>query len=556
MLKSIEIKGFRSFSQESSQRIEMSPFTIIVGENDTGKSNILRAIQFALDPLVDNITREDFNIRQSPLRSGKIGDKKASQIVIKLHFTNPNKLLPKKYLRKSYHKNGDTFFIKCTASGNDKNSYKKEFHLNDKKIDSSSARLLFSKIKYFITPSIRDVNYLNELKKMLPVEKSSLITKAVHGFLHVIEQKIKIQERQIKKATDSEKAVIKPILDSEEVLKILDFDFSIVKDGIHVHLKNHGQGMISKIILSRFLEQGRNFFVGIEEPEIHLHPNLMREIILYCEKIAKKETQIIIVTHSPYFLNFISMKNILVCRKDEKYTKAYPLTDFSKDIAAKIEGDIFLNRQKTEILFAKGVILVEGPYDRRVFTIIDSKEKTHVFENGISLIDVGGMHSLGIYIELCIKSGIAWVAIGDRSAFYLEAGKKKGPLLDAIKNYADDQSINNLIDRIKINKACKKELRAINAQLKSKKGAVFNLSGNDISETIIEIIKKKNDDTLYKKLYEQYGGSQNKIDTQKVKNKVEGTIKKGKDEMAQAFQIINKPNELEKVLKQAKNSLI
>lgn len=88
MLKLIEIKGFRSFSQESFQKIEMSPFTVIVGENDTGKSNILKAIQFALDPSTDYITKEDFNIRKSPLRSGKIGDKKSSQIVIKLHFTN------------------------------------------------------------------------------------------------------------------------------------------------------------------------------------------------------------------------------------------------------------------------------------------------------------------------------------------------------------------------------------------------------------------------------------------------------------------------------------
>lgn len=415
--------------------------------------------------------------------------------------------------------------------------------------------LLLSKINYFITPSIRDVNYLNELKKILPVERSSLITQAVKNFLSVVKQKIEKQETLIKKATDSEKAIINPILKSEEVLQILDFDFSIIKEGIPVHLKNHGQGMISKIILSRFLEQGKNFFVGIEEPEIHLHPNLMREIILYCEKIAKKETQIIIVTHSPYFLNFISTKNILVCRKDDKYTKAYPLTNFPNEIESKIEGDIFLNRQKTEILFAKGVILVEGPYDRRVFTAIDSKEKTQIFESGISLMDVGGTGAFRIYIELCIKSGIPWVIIGDKNAFYL-GGTKEGPVLEAIKSYAGDEAINNLIDKIKTNKVVRKELKVINDQLKSKKGAIINLSGDDISETIIDILNKKNEPSLYKKLYMEFGGNQNETNDNQIKIKVQETIKKCRDEMVQAFKHINKPHELERVLKQAKNILV
>jgi len=155
MLKLIEIKGFRSFSQESFQRIDIQPFTVIVGENDTGKSNILKAIQFALDPSFENITKEDFNIRKSPLRSGRIGDKKASQITIKLHFTNRNKLLPEKYQRRSYHPNEDSFIIKCVVSGHDKNSYKKEFSLNDKKINDKLIPLLLSRIHYFITPSIR-----------------------------------------------------------------------------------------------------------------------------------------------------------------------------------------------------------------------------------------------------------------------------------------------------------------------------------------------------------------------------------------------------------------
>ena len=555
MLNLIEIKGFRSFSQESFQQIKLRPFTVIVGENDTGKSNILKAIQFALAPSTDNIVEEDFNIRKSKLRTGRIGDKKSSKITIKLYFNNVKKLLPKKYQRKSYHSNDESFVIQCVASGHNKNTYKKQYRLNNKPIDNKSVPVLLSKIRYFITPSIRDVNHLNELKEFLPIEKSSLITQAVKKFIEVVRDKVKEQEAIIKKATNAEKAIIDPVVDSQGVLKLMDFDFTIVKDAIPIQLKSHGQGMISKIILSNFLHRGKNYFVGIEEPEIHIHPNLIREIISLCEKMVKKETQIIIVTHSPYFVNFVRTENILVVRKDNKYTKTYSLANFTPAVSSRIETNIFLNRQKAEILFAKGAILVEGPYDRIIFTLVDFKEKIRTFEQGVSIIDVGGDTAFGVYIELCIKSEIPWVVVGDRKAFYSPNGDKKGPALEAIKNYVNEPIISNFLDKIKHNINSKNELNEINEVLKTKRGAIFNLSGDDISDTIINILREKKDDNLYKKLNELYGGHSNEYDIGKIKDKVEKTIEKGRDEMLTAMQHIDRPNELEKTIKSALCSL-
>lgn len=275
MLESIEIKGFRSFSQESFQKIELQRITVIVGENDTGKSNILKAVHFVLDPSAENIAKEDFNIRKSRSRTGKIVDKKSSQITIKLKFSNKTKFLLKKFHKRKYNTRGDDpFVITCTASGHDKETYIKIYKLNDRRVHKDVVPTLLSKIKCFITPSIRDVNYLNELKK-LPIEKSSVITQALKRFTRVVKGKVKNQEVLFRKAAIAQKVTINPILKSEEVLNIIDFDFMVVKDDIPVQLKSHGQGMISKIIISLFLKRGRHHIVGIEEPEIHMHPNLI-----------------------------------------------------------------------------------------------------------------------------------------------------------------------------------------------------------------------------------------------------------------------------------------
>lgn len=556
MLELIEIKGFRSFSQESFQKIDLQRITVIVGENDTGKSNILKAMQFVLNPSTENIAKEDFNIRKSRSRTGRVVDKKSSQITIKLKLSNKAKFLPKKFHKSKYNtKIEGPFIITCVASGHDRESYTKTYKLNDVLIHKDLVPALLSKIKCFTTPSIRDVNYLNELKK-LPIEKSSVITQALKRFTRVVKGKVKNQESLFRKAAIAQKVTINPILKSEDVLNIIDFDFMVVKDDIPVQLKSHGQGMISKIIISLFLKRGRNYIVGIEEPEIHMHPNLIREIISECDKLgAKKALQIIIVTHSHYLTNFVQPKNILIARKDNKYTKIIKIMPFDSIIAQKIENNIFLNRQKTEILFARGVLFVEGPYDRRVFTAIDSLEKNATFNYGISIVEVAS-DGFAPYIELCIQSNIPWACIADSKAFYSPENNNRGSLLKVVEKYVNEQAISQLENKIKQQQSARRQLRTVNESLKTKKGYIANLLGGDISDTIIAALVKKNDPNLYKTLFTEYGGHSNVLDPNEIKNRVEVTIRKKTEEMIIAVQHLNKTNELHHVFKNVINNLI
>jgi predicted ATP-dependent endonuclease of OLD family len=430
MLEKIEIKGFRSFSQESYQKVELQHFTVIVGENDTGKSNLLKAIQFALNPENDNITREDFNVRKSKSRTGKIVDKKAPKIFIKLCFRSSAKLLPRKFRKNTYGTKTDSpFVITCTASGFDKKAYKKEYRLNDKPIRKEMVPKLLSGIKCFITPSIRDVNYLNELKELLPIKKSSLIAKDVKGCIKTIKDKISQQEKLFKKASEAQEVNITPILKSEDILKELDFDFTIVKDDIPIQLKNHGQGMISKIIISSFLKRGRKHIIGIEEPEIHMHPNLIREVIHECEKVAKY-AQVIIVTHSNYLINYV-------------------------------------------------------PVD----------------------------------------------------------------ILKAIKEYLNEETISAIENNIKEKRVVRAEMEKANDMPKNKMGYISALSGEDISDTILNILSTHNDIETYKKLYISYGGHQSENDEGVIKKQVSKTIRKKTDKMVESIQHLPKNNELERAFK-------
>jgi predicted ATPase len=63
-------------------------------------------------------------------------------------------------------------------------------------------------------------------------------------------------------------------------------------------------------------------FIGIEEPENFLHPRLLPELAEEC-RAASKRTQLLVTTHSPFFLNALRPEEVRVLWRDEQgYTQA------------------------------------------------------------------------------------------------------------------------------------------------------------------------------------------------------------------------------------------
>jgi predicted ATPase len=62
--------------------------------------------------------------------------------------------------------------------------------------------------------------------------------------------------------------------------------------------------------------------VGIEEPENHLHPRLLPELAEECREASAK-AQLMVTTHSPFFVNGLEAQELWVLYRDEKgYTRA------------------------------------------------------------------------------------------------------------------------------------------------------------------------------------------------------------------------------------------
>ena len=99
----------------------------------------------------------------------------------------------------------------------------------------------------------------------------------------------------------------------------------------------------------------------IEEPEAHLHPQLQIRLLKYLERTADKQhVQIIVTTHSPVLASAVSLNSVIHLSQPEDGPTAISLRDCGLPPHSVAFVHRWLDATKSTLLFAKGIILVEG----------------------------------------------------------------------------------------------------------------------------------------------------------------------------------------------------
>lgn len=122
-----------------------------------------------------------------------------------------------------------------------------------------------------------------------------------------------------------------------------------------------------------------NLLLGCEEPELYQHPPQARHLANVFAKLANRNSQIVVATHSPLFVSGEHFESVRLVRRD-KETNSTSIANFSlSDLAAqhaKITGDPPRNKSAAltkvhqclqpvlnEMFFAPYLVLVEGMED-------------------------------------------------------------------------------------------------------------------------------------------------------------------------------------------------
>lgn len=180
--------------------------------------------------------------------------------------------------------------------------------------------------------------------------------------------------------------------------------------------------------------------VAIEEPEAHLHPHLQR--LVFRGFLGRSEMPVIISTHSPNIVSVAEPDWFVVLSKRDGETKGKS-TSALITLPKNIKDDLsrYLDVNRGEVVFAKGVILVEG--DAEAFLIPEFAKTMRDAEfihstldgAGITVVNVAGTDFIP-YIRFFGPEGLdlpmAVITDGDRFVGLRRKAKKllKSKMLD------------------------------------------------------------------------------------------------------------------------------
>jgi putative ATP-dependent endonuclease of OLD family len=181
---------------------------------------------------------------------------------------------------------------------------------------------------------------------------------------------------------------------------------------------------------------GPRLILGCEEPELHQHPPQARHLADVLYRLSKRNSQVILSTHSPYFVSGERFGDVRMIRKQAGAERASVSSVTMEELAATIghakrEQPIIpsataLKMQQAllpslnELFFARVVVLVEGledvSYITAYFNLLDLWEEFR--RQGCHLVAADNkshmVHPLTITKHLGIPTFVVFDADGDK----------------------------------------------------------------------------------------------------------------------------------------------
>ena len=186
----------------------------------------------------------------------------------------------------------------------------------------------------------------------------------------------------------------------------------VEESGKRYDIKDSASGHYALVCILSLLHSTPSGLVAVDEPEVHLHPQMVSRLHRILEAGARRNAvQTIVVTHSPKF----------VTHRQIRGTEGAKLIMVTRSGAASLvhadttgsEPDIKPHLINPEIFFGKGSLIVEGPSDYFVQKAISDFHGGLFEERNIVLIDSGGKHNIPPHAELHRRFNIPYHCMAD-----------------------------------------------------------------------------------------------------------------------------------------------
>ena len=412
-LSYFSVKNFRSITL--AYKMEIRNTTVLLGKNNEGKTNVLKALLLSMEILKNTkyfskkatLPRSMYDWREDyPIHLQKTATKNPKYTTFRFDFQLSESETEELYkrcnskIRKHFSISIDIAednVVSITIFKRGKNT-KENFSEKAEEI----CKYLCSCIDVQYVPAIRsERDALLAISSLVDSEFSNTIDD--EDTIEYLKAKEIIEKYQTKKLEGLETRLnlqLKQFMPKVKKVKIglvdkytrtlfrKDIDVEI-DDGVLTSISKKGDGVKSLVTIALLsqVRTSKNRIIIIDEPENHLHP----EAVHYIKKVLAgipNNNQVIISTHSPIFVNRNDVKSNIIVR-DSKAEPANRIDDIRK-ILGILTSD--------NLQYADYVIIVEGLTDKRIlkkyFDLYIPEISALINANKITIRSIGGVNNL------------------------------------------------------------------------------------------------------------------------------------------------------------------
>lgn len=127
-------------------------------------------------------------------------------------------------------------------------------------------------------------------------------------------------------------------------------------------------------------------FMLIEEPEAHIHAQRQLKMMQSMIQEKNRNQQIIMTTHSLLLTSVVELENLIYVQNYKPYPMGKEYTCLDENDYRYLER--YLDVTKANLFFARGVLIVEGPGEELLLPTLARLICRDLTDNGISIVDV------------------------------------------------------------------------------------------------------------------------------------------------------------------------